>query len=82
MNESQNQSLFSSRIMLEKEVDLPDGTVFPVLTFASWEGLEGVRHCFSTRAGGVSEGYLASLNFRRDSDDTPENILENYRRVA
>lgn len=82
MNESHKQSLFSSRVMLEKEVELADGTVFPVLTFASWEGLTGVRHCFSTRAGGVSEGYLASLNFRRDSYDAPENILENYRRVA
>lgn len=55
---------------------------FPVLTFASWEELPGIRHCFTTRAGGVSEGYLASLNFRRDLYDAPENILENFRRVA
>ena len=81
-SQNQSQSLPASRVMLQKQVELPDGAVFPVLTFASWEGLAGVRHCFSTRAGGVSEGYLASLNFRRDSYDTPENILENYRRVA
>ena len=55
---------------------------FPVLTFAAWEDLPGVRHCFTTRAGGVSEGFLSSLNFRRDSYDTQENLLENYRRAA
>lgn len=65
-----------------RHVELEDGTSFPVLTFASWEALPGVRHCFTTRAGGVSEGFLASLNFRRDSYDTQENILENLRRAA
>ncbi len=40
----------------------------------------GVKHCFTTRKGGVSEGYLSSLNmsFSRENRD---NVLENYRRV-
>lgn len=71
------QKVFDTR-----HVELEDGTSFPVLTFASWEALPSVRHCFTTRAGGVSEGFLASLNFRRDSYDTQENILENLRRAA
>lgn len=65
-----------------RKSEIENGTTFPVLTFASWEILPGIRHCFTTRAGGVSEGYLASLNFRRDSYDTQENILENLRRIA
>ena len=41
--------------------------------------LEGTRHCFSTRFGGVSEGYLASLNLGTHRGDIPENVRENYR---
>ena len=65
-----------------RDTVLEDGTSFPVLTFAVWDALPGIRHCFSTRAGGVSEGFLSSLNFRGDLYDPPENILENYRRAA
>lgn len=39
------------------------------------------RHCFLTRLGGVSEGIYSSLNLRKSSDDAPENVKENYRRV-
>lgn len=39
------------------------------------------KHCFTTRIGGVSEGYLASTNlsFSRECYD---NVAENYRRIA
>ena len=70
----------SNTVFVEKKVPLPDGSSFPVLTFADWEDLPGQRHCFTTRAGGVSEDYLASLNFRRDPPDlieTEANLLEN-----
>ena len=39
----------------------------------------GVSHCFSTRRGGVSEGYLSSLNLGAHRGDKPANVLENYR---
>lgn len=41
----------------------------------------GLRHGFSTRHGGVSEGYLATMNFtyNRESD---ENVEENFRRFS
>lgn len=39
----------------------------------------GTSHCFSTRLGGVSKGYLASLNLGIHRGDEPENVLENYR---
>jgi YfiH family protein len=70
------------KVFCQKQVPLEGGTSFPVLTFAAWEDLPGIRHCFTTRAGGVSEGYLSSLNFRRGLYDPDENINENFRRTA
>ena len=41
---------------------------------------EGIRvpHCFTTRYGGVSEGYLDSLNLGIHRGDKPENVRKNY----
>lgn len=44
--------------------------------------LPGIRHAFFTRNGGVSGGIYASLNVGAGSDDEPENVRENKRRVA
>ena len=41
--------------------------------------LSGAPHAFTTRLGGVSEGYLASLNLGPARGDRPENVVENYR---
>ncbi|MBP3480507.1 MAG: peptidoglycan editing factor PgeF [Clostridia bacterium] len=38
------------------------------------------KHCFTTRAGGVSRGYLSETNLSF-SREARENVLENYRRV-
>ena len=35
-------------------------------------------HCFTTRHGGVSEGYLASLNLGIHRGDKAENVVKNY----
>ena len=40
--------------------------------------LEGTRHCFSTRYGGVSEGPLFSLNLGTHRGDDPRNVQKNY----
>ena len=42
------------------------------------EGIS-VPHCFTTRLGGVSEGYLSSLNIGMHRGDDPKNVEENYR---
>lgn len=39
-------------------------------------------HAFTTRLGGVSKGYLDSLNIGMHRGDSPENVAENYRRLA
>ena len=42
----------------------------------------GVTHAFSTRVGGVSEGYLGSMNLSFHRGDDPEKVMENHRRFA
>ena len=54
----------------------------PVLTSPLLDRLEGVRHAFFTRRGGVSQGLYASLNVGRGSRDDPTAVAENRRRAA
>lgn len=44
--------------------------------------LDGARVAFSTRRGGVSEGAYESLNLGILTDDDPERVRENRRRLA
>ena len=44
--------------------------------------LAGVRHAFFGRKGGVSIGIYASLNAGTGSNDDPELVKENRRRIA
>ena len=41
-----------------------------------------VVHCFSTRHGGVSTGFLSSLNLGVHRGDDWKNVYENYRRLG
>ncbi len=52
------------------------------LTFPSLEETGMVRHLFSTRTGGVSEGIFASMNLSYARGDRKEAVDENFRRVA
>ena len=38
-----------------------------------------VPHCFTTRLGGVSQGYLKSLNIGTSRGDALSNVVANYR---
>lgn len=49
------------------------------LEYLASDLLAGAVHCFSTRYGGVSEGYLSSLNLGVHRGDMPERVTENYR---
>lgn len=40
------------------------------------------KHCFTTRLGGVSQGYLDSLNIGIHRGDQPENVEKNYAILA
>ena len=51
---------------------------FKYLTFSSLEKYTELLHCFTTRLGGVSEGFFASMNLGMSTDDNVENIYINY----
>lgn len=50
-------------------------------TFESFEKTNTVKHCFSTKLGGVSKGAYKSMNlsFR---DDKRENVIQNYKIIC
>jgi YfiH family protein len=52
------------------------------LPLFSWEADGRYRVAFSTRAGGASEGAFASLNLGMLTDDLPEHVHENRRRLC
>lgn len=49
------------------------------ITDSVLDGMNGVRHGFFTRRGGVSQGVYASLNVGYGSDDAREAVAENRR---
>ena len=52
------------------------------LTFPGLADTGIVRHLFSTRLGGSSEGVFSSMNLSFTRGDDAECVLENYRRIA
>lgn len=54
----------------------------PYLEYPLFANTGMVRHGFSTRLGGVSEGYYASLNLSFTRGDKEEAVRENFRRIA
>lgn len=54
----------------------------PFLSFRGLDACEGFVNGFSTRLGGVSIGPLATMNFSYYKGDAPENVLENFTRMA
>jgi YfiH family protein len=57
-------------------------TSIEYLTFAGLDATGIVKHLFTTRLGGVSEGFLSSMNLNFNRGDKPENVLENYTRIG
>lgn len=54
----------------------------PLLTYPLLEKTEFVTHGFTTRMGGVSEGYCSTMNISTTRGDAPEAIEENRKRLA
>lgn len=52
------------------------------LTFPILEETGVVKHLFSTRMGGVSEGIYSSMNLSYTRGDRKEAVDENYRRIG
>lgn len=67
---------------LSKEAQLRSVGEVSFFTFPVFEQMENLRHGFSTRKGGVSEGHLESMNLSYSRGDEPERVDENYRRIC
>ena len=52
------------------------------LSFKSLDDLGIVKNIFTTRFGGVSTGFHASMNLGFKNGDDAEKVAENYRRIA
>lgn len=62
--------------------ELDNGEMFPLLKFPALSELDLVRHGFTTRAGGVSQGMFSTLNLSFTRGDEEAAVRENYRRTA
>lgn len=54
----------------------------PFLEYPLFADTQMVRHGFSTRLGGVSEGCFSTLNLGFQRGDKKEAVQENFRRIA
>ncbi len=52
------------------------------LTIPSFDDTGLVKHCFTTRLGGVSSGECTSLNLGFNRKDTEENVKKNYKIIT
>lgn len=52
------------------------------LTFPAYDKMDFIKHCFSTKLGGVSEGIFESMNLSFGRGDSDDNVRENYKRIC
>ena len=68
--------------MKSKTVNIVTKGTLKVITFPRLEACDAVRHCFTTRIGGVSGEPYGSMNMSFKNGDIFEAVEENYRRVC
>ncbi len=62
-------------------IKLHTGNV-PYLYYPRLEEIDFIKHCFTTRMGGASEGIFSTLNLSFTRGDDENAVMENYRRLA
>lgn len=68
---------FSNTRMIQKQKNGVEYLVFPGL-----DKISCIRHLFSTRLGGVSEGIYESMNLSFTRGDEEARVAENFKRIA
>lgn len=68
---------FKSNIMEINNID-----TVPYLTYNSLSEIKFIKHGFSTRLGGVSEGIFSTMNLAFNRGDNPQSVVENYKRLC
>lgn len=66
---------------MEQILEVENGEV-PYLWYPLFSNTGIVKHGFSTRLGGVSEGCYSSMNLSFTRGDRKEDVRENFRRIA
>lgn len=72
-------------LIRKKGIDIPVVQRYGEMEYLQYPALAEtgvVEHLFTTRLGGVSEGYLGTMNVSYSRGDVKENVDENFRRVA
>lgn len=72
----------SGPVIRQNQCETGDGEKLEFLTFPSLEETGLVRHLFTTRLGGVSQGELAAMNLSFTRGDQAWRVEENYRRIG
>lgn len=52
------------------------------ISFPIFEKVGGVKHCFSTRLGGVSRGRYSTMNLSYSNGDDNSAVYENFKRIC
>jgi YfiH family protein len=69
-------------VQIKKEFEIVKKEKLVYLTIPDFEKTGMVKHCFTTRAGGVSEGAFNSLNTSITKEDPIENVKRNLELVC
>lgn len=69
-------------VLRQNARNMDDGGKMEFLTFPSLEETGMVKHLFTTRLGGVSEGEFSSMNLSFTRGDQADRVAENYRRIG
>ncbi len=62
------------------KINLKNGVMY--ITFPIFEKVGGIKHCFSTRIGGVSSGRYSAMNLSYSNGDSIECVEENFKRIC
>jgi YfiH family protein len=60
---------------------IPPNNLIEILQDPAFNKLDKIKHGFFTRIGGISNGVYSSLNCAYASNDNPENVRENRKRI-
>ncbi len=62
------------------KINEKNGVIF--ITFPIFEKAGGIKHCFSTRIGGVSQGRYSEMNLSYSNGDVEASVDENFKRIC
>ncbi len=72
----------SKEEVVKQNIYRADGYEVEYLSFPALDRFPCVKHLFSTRLGGVSEGIYASMNLSFTRGDDEKSVAENFSRIA